>query len=358
MKKLPSAFGGKTKIFASLACIFLLSAACGSPPPVAGVAKTVNGGTDWQLTNAIKNSKQGSLQSLNISKLAFDPASHQIVYAGSYSAGIYKSEDSGATWTNILSNLLVYDFVINPINPKEIYAAGFLNDHGRVLKTEDGGGSWQEVFNEASLTNPVRSIALNSAVPSQLVIGLASGNVVRSFDGGLSWKLSNNFGDQVNRVLWTGSNIYVLLKTKGLFVTEDNQDNYSELTSSLTNNSIFKIFVSGLAAVYSQAYVDPVSNNLIYLTSSRGLFKSVDAGKTWSSIALPVKTADAYARGIAVFLQNSSIVYTNVGNTVYKSLDAGNTWQTQDIAATGFINYILIDPQLPQIVYAGIYASQ
>jgi photosystem II stability/assembly factor-like uncharacterized protein len=70
---------------------------------------------------------------------------------------------------------------------------------------------------------------------------------------------------------------------------------------------------------------------------------------------LPVKPDQAKAYSIAIAKQSSNIVFTSVGSTIYKSLDGGKTWQTQGIATTGLINYVLIDPQLPQVVYGGIF---
>ena len=62
-------------------------------------------------------------------------------------------------------------------------------------------------------------------------------------------------------------------------------------------------------------------------------------------------------RAIAVSRNNSGRVYVSVGGTVYKSLDGGATWQTQGVVTTGFVNYVLIDPALPQIAYCGIYVN-
>jgi photosystem II stability/assembly factor-like uncharacterized protein len=105
-------------------------------------------------------------------------------------------------------------------------------------------------------------------------------------------------------------------------------------------------------------FVDTTSPKLIYLTTNKGLFKTLDEGKTWLQQKLPVKPGESEAKAIAVAPSSSNLIFTRVGSTVYKSTDGGQNWQTQGIASAGFINYILIDPQLPQIVYAGVYAVQ
>ncbi len=349
------------KLFLTAAFIFL-AAGCNpfSKSLPAGVVKSVNGGVDWQFANTASGSPVSGLSTLSISKLAFDPQNRQTVFAASYTGGMYKSEDAAGSWANILSDIYVYDFAISPIDSKTIYAAGFYNADGRALKTTDGGASWNQIYDEETPSDAVRSIALNPANPNELVIGTTVGDVIKSSDGGQTWLLLKSFNDQVNRVLWQDNSVYVLLKTKGLFASTDSGATFTQLTSSLAN-------VYGLGGLsyssspienFSQVYVDFDSQDLIYITTNKGLYKTIDGGKTWTFLPLPVSAQDSAARAIAVAPGDSSTVFTSVGSTVYKSLDAGQTWQTQGLTTAGFINYILIDPQLPQIVYAGVYSTQ
>lgn len=348
------------KKFIIISLVFL-AAACNpfAASPQAGVYKTLNGGSDWKPANKLKTGA-GSLIGIYVSRLGFDPSNNQTVFAASYSAGLYKSEDAAGTWVNILANIGVYDFALNPQDPKIIYAAGLCVDHGCVLKTTDSGASWNEVYHEGSVSNPVRSIAINPQNPSQIVIGTTLGSVVKSPDGGLSWQLANNFNNQVNRVLWQDG-IYVLLKDKGFFKSADFGVTFTELTAGLktTFNVSSGSFDSSNSSVgmYHQVYADFSAPSLIYLTADKGLYKSTDSGQTWKAQTLPIQPDQTAARAIAVAKTSSNIVYVSVGGTVYKSLDGGGTWQTQGVAKTGFVNYILIDPQLPQIVYAGIYVN-
>ena len=344
--------------------LMFLAASCNplNKPLPAGVAKTVNGGTDWQFSNQLASSTAGSLVSLDISKLAFDPQNRQTVFAGSYSGALYESRDAAGSWTNILSNIYVYDFAISPQDSKTIYAAGLYASHGRVLKTTDGGGSWTQIYNEENTDDAVRAVAINPNNPSQLVIGTFSGNVVKTSDGGQTWQLLEAFNDQINRIFWQGGNVYVLLKTKGLYDHPDSATttDFSELTASLSRNSLDS-YINTVSTVgnYSQVYVDVYSQNLIYITTDKGLYKTVDGGAHWSLQNLPVKLdGQNSVRAIAVAQSSSNIVMTSIGSTIYKSTDGGQSWQTQGLTTAGFINYLLIDPQLPQIVYAGIYSTQ
>ncbi len=354
----------KNKIIFLILPIILLAASCNpfQKPIFSGIVKTVNGGVDWQFSNSIKGSKTSSLQSVNISKMAFDPKNRETVFASGYTSGLFKSEDSGGSWTKILSKIGVYDFVINPYDPKIIYVAGYYSGFGKVLKTTDGGGTWVEVFNATEDT--VRTIVFNPQDPNQLLIGTDSGNIISSSDAGQSlkpnWKSIKEFGDRVQRIFWQNGEIFVLLKTKGLYKNSNLDGNFQVQTDVLSRTVGLDNFSYNPDAIknFYQMFVDVLSNNLIYITTDRGVYKSVDEGKAWTFLPLPVKADASEARAISIARSSSNIVFTSVGATIFKSVDGGNTWQTQSISTTGFVNYILIDPQLAQITYGGIYVSQ
>ncbi|MCL5666634.1 MAG: hypothetical protein M1383_02590 [Patescibacteria group bacterium] len=344
-----------------ISAIFLLSAGCNifQKAVPAGVVKTVNGGADWQFSNAVAGGKNATISGLDISKLAFSPQNRETVFAGSYNGGLYKSQDSAASWANILSKIAVYDFAISPADEKVIYAAGYFGNQGKVLKTSDGGGSWQEIYNDPTGQNAVRSLALNPANPNQITIGTSSGNIIRSDDSGISWRLVANFSDKVNEMSWQNGSLFVLLSTKGLFKSSSTPGSFDDLTANLSKPSYSNYAApSETISAFSQFYADSLSANLMYLTASNGLYKTVDGGRTWQKMALPVKQDSNAAVSVAVSNASSNIVFTNIGSTIYKSTNGGGTWQTQSLATTGYVNYILIDPVLPQIAYAGIYAAQ
>lgn len=337
--------------------VTLLSAGCSlsGSSITAGTVKTVNGGADWQFMNKIQNSKN-TINGLSVSKMSFDPQDHTKIYVGGYNGGLYQWQDSGATWKELLSNILVYDFALSPADSKTIYAAGLYANHGRVVLTKDGGATWNQIFNDASQDNPVRAIALNPYNLNQIVIGLGSGSVIKSQDGGLSWQLAKEFSDRVNRILWQGSNLYVLTNTQGLYLSTDAGATFNLISGGVVAPKGNANYGSG-GLVFNQVYVDNLTSQLIYVTTSQGVYKSVDGGSTWINAKLPIQNGESVSRAIAVAQNSSNIVFTNVGSTVYKSTDGGVSWQTQKVATNGIINYILIDPVLPQIAWAGIYGS-
>lgn len=350
----------KTKILL-FASVTLLSASCslfGSSTP-AGVIKTVNGGADWQFFNTITDPENSSLDGVNISRLAFDPQNREIVYAAAYNAGLFKSEDSADTWRRILTNIDVFDYAIHPQDSKVLYAAGAFDGQGKVLASRDGGGSWQDVYSDASNNNPVSAIVLNPANPNQVLIGTSSGNVIRSMDGGITWKLVQNFESRVNMLLWQDGKMFALIKAKGLFAAPENTESFASLTASLApTTTVFTEYIPSEVQVFHQVSVDAMGSQLMYLATDKGLYKTVDGGGRWIRMVLPVDQELTDVPSVAVAKASSNVVYANVGATIFKSVDGGGRWQTQKVETNGFISYILVDPQLPQIVYGGVYVQE
>lgn len=351
----------KYKIIAVICLVLLVSASCDlfGPAVARGVIKTTNGGADWQFANSIKGSKTASLVGDNISSLAFDFSNPEHLFAGTFNDGLYRSENSGEAWERILSRFSVLDIAVNPYNAQVIYVAGFFDLHGRVLKTSDGGKSWVEIFNEASQNNPVRTLAVNPQSPDEVVIGLGSGDVVKSTDGGSSWRLLESFTDTTSKIRWTTSGIYVVMRSKGVFKSSDGGATFQEITKSLqTINNFVGISIS--TAIVQNFYQISVSNfnpQLIYITTDGGLFKTTDSGSRWTFIGLPQKKKEVPATAVAIAPQTDNVVYVSAASVIYKSTDGGFHWQTQDSHTNGTINTLLINPQLPQIVFAGIFSQ-
>jgi len=106
----------------------------------------------------------------------------------------------------------------------------------------------------------------------------------------------------------------------------------------------------------------PGDPNTYYLGSaSGGLWKSTDAGQTFAPIFDDQNVAAIGS--IAVADSDPNIVWVGtgepwvirysdvMGDGVYKSVDAGKTWQHVGLVETGRISRVLIHPTNPNIVY-------
>lgn len=349
----------KKSILILICALSLTAASCDLfPATTAGILKTSNGGVDWQASNALKDNT-GSIVGLSISKLAFDPQASDIIYTSSYNAGLYKSMDGSSTWEQILGQIPVLDFMIHPSDSQTIYAAGYFEDRGRVLVTKDGGKSWNAIYTAATSNSAVRSIALNPNSPEQVAIGLSQGELIMSDDGGATWRLAQSYNDRINKIIWNYDGLYVLVKGTGLYKSTDFGSSFQLLTASLrssgniTNLSIFGDTITS----YNQVAISPSFGGLIYMTTNLGLYRSSDGGFSWGFVSMPLRQQSQPPAAIAIAPSSDNVVYVSASNIIYKTTDGGSTWSASDTQTSNLINALLVDPELPQAAYAGVFAK-
>jgi photosystem II stability/assembly factor-like uncharacterized protein len=177
-----------------------------------GIMKSTDAGATWTLSQGPGDifSNNG----LTTSKIAIDPTNPDIVYAamgnvGSHKAfttgtGIYKSTDGGTTWANTTATITATnsysDVVIDPSIPSTLYmavGAFYGNPANGVYKSTNSGASWT-LLNIGLANNDFgrTSIALapsNSQVIYASIAGSTSTTsggllrVARSDNGGSTW---------------------------------------------------------------------------------------------------------------------------------------------------------------------------
>ena len=115
--------------------------------------------------------------------------------------------------------------------------------------------------------------------------------------------------------------------------------------------------------------IDVVNNDsdVIYVgTASGGVWKSTSGGVNWEAIFNNQVTASIGA--VAIQQSNPDVVWVgtgegnprnslNGGYGVFKSLDAGKTWISMGLEKTRHIHRIIIDPTQPEVVYVAAIGS-
>jgi photosystem II stability/assembly factor-like uncharacterized protein len=140
----------------------------------------------------------------DIHRLALRPSDPATIYMTT-GVGLYKSTDSGETWTRMTTedDLVGYPdpLFIDPKDENTVFVAGGKNgpaawrtgySNATVLRSRDGGASWQDVRN--GLPSPTRgnfeAMSLHEAADGvSLYIGTATGEIFGSEDRGDSWQL-------------------------------------------------------------------------------------------------------------------------------------------------------------------------
>ncbi len=149
-----------------------------------------------------------------------------------------------------------------------------------------------------------------------------------------------------------------------MFVTSVAQKLDMEKLKGMKPRSIGPAAMSGRITA-----VDVVASNpdIMYVgAASGGVWKTVSGGITWEPVFDKETTLSIGA--IAVQQDNPSVVWVgtgegnprnslNGGDGIYKSLDAGKTWRKIGLEKTRHIHRVIIDPKNPNTVYVGAIGS-
>jgi hypothetical protein len=325
------------------------SGAAGNPQP----AMSVN----WMPIGPMPTSAAGfffeqtfNTQTLSgrINSIAVDPSTPSTVYLGGADGGLWKSLDSGMTWTPMTDSepsLAIGSIAIDPLNPQTIYIGtgelNFAQDNyygAGILKSVNGGTSWSQLgatpgsvtlaagyvppvgvpapnsfvgpFNQVVGGSYFSDIVVNPTNSSKLLAGVrifvnvdtgASSGVFCSDDGGMTW-------------------LQVVVGAPGTAVVMDPGGAIAYAALGNTNgdpqNGVYTTTIANQSCA-NQAQTSNQSGR--WALSSSGLPSGLNAGRISLAIS-PSTPATLYAALANAFDGSSSL------NGVFKSINSGGSW--------------------------------
>src|SRR5580704_8616781 len=337
-----------------------------------GVWKTTDAGHSWQ------NISDGYFSAASMGAVEVAASDQNIIWAGTGSSkirsnvsigrGIYKSTDAGRTWTfmGLRDVGQIATIRVHPRNPDIVYVAAqgnpfIANNERGVYRTNDGGKTWKLVLH-ISETAGAADLELQPEHPEvvfacmwhaqrkpwTIISGAREGGIYKSTDGGDNWnKLAGGLPSELfGRANVAISNampnrIYALIEAKpgsGLYRSED-----AGATWSLVNGSgslITRPFY------YDTIGVDPNNADVVWV-GDEGWFKSTDGGKSFRRSPVP------HGDNHDVWINPKNSLYMIQANDggANVSLDGGQTWSTQSNQPTAEIYQVALDNQYPYRVY-------
>jgi len=340
-----------------------------------GVFRTTDSGATWvPITD-------GQIPLGSIGAIAVADSNPNIIYVGTGSdgvrsnvstgRGIYKSTDAGKTWafSGLRDGGQTGGLRIHPTNPDIVIAAmtGDIfkaNAERGVFKSIDGGKTWKKTLYlseqlgamdvEFQPGNPAVVYAWMSRLERKPWTIISGGP---ASDGAGFYK-STNGGDTFARIsggLPTGligkgnlattaanpNRIYALVEAKpggGLYRSDD-----AGATWALVNST------PGLVQrpfYYTTLGADQVNADIVY-AGAEGFYKSVDAGKTLTTM----RTPHGDNHDIWVNPKDSNVLIQSNDGGANVSTDGGRTWSTQMNQVTGEFYAVTADHAFPYKIY-------
>ena len=286
-----------------------------------------------------------------VNAIAIDPRDNDVVYIGAAEGGVWKTTDGGVTWaplTDQQPSLASGSIAIDPNNPDTIYVGtgeeNFAQDSyygAGILKSTDAGASWTNIVGPF-LRDKIGAIAVQP-VNSQVVICASTTGIWRSSDAGNTWAqvLPGAVGITVVFDPANDAGVYATLGSvggnvrNGVYHSADSGLTWQLLTgaapAALPASNVGRIELAVSKSAPSTLFAQIQDSSTINFGALLGIFKSTDAGATWNK--LPLSPAQVAAWGNQLWYDNtirvsptdSNLVYAGALQ-IYRSVDGGTTW--------------------------------
>ena len=284
--------------------------------------RSTNGGASFELNTHWYGNYNKPYVHADIHDIVFLPGSGSVLFSAN-DGGLFKSTNSGVTWTDISSNISI----------AQQYRIGLSSSSSNLLVSghQDNGTnklyglSWSQIYGGDGMDCFI-DWSSNSTIYASYVFG----EYLRSTNGGLNWTAINNglpYGGSNGEewlCVWhqdpVSANILYAGGRSALYKSIDAGDHWTSLGTPTGSGSIKEFVIS------------PSNNQVIYSIKNgfNGISKSIDGGYTFSSInnGLPTNVAPT---NITVSNSNPNIIFVTYSgydpaNKVFKSTNGGNTW--------------------------------
>jgi len=240
---------------------------------------------------------------------AVQPSDPDVLYVGTQD-GPYRSVNGGDSWERTAfpdRGAVVWSLAFHPTRPEVMYAG--IAPVG-VYRSEDGGENWERLGAESpehcamGFPTRVTRIAVDPGRPDDVYAALEVSGVIRSSDGGESWK---DLSDPI-----------IKLSEKPHLKSKIGSDLYSE---GMLDSHAIAVGNKGAA----------------FLAVRMGLFRTDDRGASWNDMEIGRYSPLTYCRDIVVSPQDVKVMYAalspaarSTDGSLYRTADGGETWKRFD----------------------------
>jgi len=292
------------------------------------------------------------------------------IYKPTQERGVYKSIDGGKTWKKTLfsnEHAGVVDLILDPTNPRVLYASTWrvnrtpysLNSGGEgsaLWKSTDSGETWTEISTKKGFPEGTLGIIgvtvspLNSQRVWAIIENKDKGGLYRSDDGGETWSQVNS-ERKLRQRAWYYTRLYA--------DTEDVNTVYVlnvRYHKSTDGGKTFNTY-NAPHGDHHDLWIAPENPKRMIIGDDGGAQVTYDGGDTWStyhnqptSQFYRVTTDNAFPYRIYVAQQDNSTI--RIPHRTNGRAITEDDWES---TAGGESAHIAVDPEDNDIVYGGSY---
>jgi photosystem II stability/assembly factor-like uncharacterized protein len=281
-----------------------------------------------------------SISSGRISDLAVDPANPSHYFVAASSGGVWKTVNSGTTWTPVFDDQGSYSIgvvTLDPNDPTVVWVGTGENNSQRsvsygdgVYRSLDGGSSWEHMGLKES--EHIGSI----------VVDPRDSNVVYVAAQGPLWRAGGE---------------------RGLYKTTDKGSTWELILEISEDTGINEVVMDprNPDVLYASAYQRRRHVWTLLNGGPEGaIHKSSDAGKTWTKLAGDLPDGDVGRIGMAISPADPRVIYAIIeaagdDGGFFRSVDGGASWDKRSDYVAGspqYYNELVADPKNVDRVYS------
>jgi photosystem II stability/assembly factor-like uncharacterized protein len=325
-----------------------------------------------------------AVMSGRISTLDAVASKPEIMYIGTASGGLWKSNSAGASLSPIFDDytMSIGKIRIDQQHPDtvwvgtgETWVRNSVSIGTGIYRTTNGGTTWE--FKGLEKSERISSIIIDKNNPNVIYVGVLGSlwnsseerGIYKTDNGGNTWEkifyIDGNTGcadmdvdpenpDILYAAMWDFRRKPDFFTSggpgSGLYKSIDGGQSWNKIQNGLPDETMGRMSVS----------VAPSNNNIVYATvevkdkSKKGLYKSSDAGNSWERINGDFNTTvrPFYFSRMAVDPLNDSIVF-KCGLDLTISKDGGSSFRTVGSNVHSDIHDVWIDPNNTKHIIIG-----
>jgi uncharacterized protein DUF11 len=265
--------------------------------------------------------------------------------------GVYRSIDGGTSWTRVTAMVAAHALAINPdiVNTDEVMAVGDFDN--RVIRSTDGGATFP--FRGASLLRlGTNRMAFDPHGPGRVMMASDDGPLLSIDDG-------DNFEALVEGIHSESSARFAASDDGTIYAIFGNGPNHVYMRNALGWHALdptsLRAHLFSYAPWFREVETAPLDSDVVYVVPRLDyLLKSVDGGTTWSGPDVHFAGQGREIAKVVVDPTATNTVYVTTGTQgVWRTDNGGISWTQRRTGLPSAIGPLTVDRANANVLYAG-----